>query len=122
MKFRASLLAKIYLATAVAVTAIFAAAGWFFLYQASAALHAGVGQEVRAGMAAVDASLESRTEHLATASALLASMSDIRAAFGTHDTATIRDTAGEFWARAEAGITTSRTPCSWWPRLPVSCW
>lgn len=103
MKFHVSLLAKIYLATAVAVTVFFAAAGWFFLYEASTALHSGVEQEVRASLATVDASLESRTEHLATASALLASMSDIRAAFGTRDTATIRDTAAEFWARADAG-------------------
>lgn len=103
MSFRLSLLARIYLATAVAVTTLFAAAGWFFVYQASTALHNGLETEVRASLATVDASLESRTEHLATASALLASMSDIRAAFGSHDSATIRDTASEFWARAEAG-------------------
>ena len=103
MKVRFSLLAKIYLATAVAVTTFFAAAGWFFLYQASAALHTGLEQEVRASLATVDASLEARTEHLATASALLASMSDIRAAFGSRDAATIRDTAAEFWGRAESG-------------------
>jgi signal transduction histidine kinase len=99
---RRSLLSKIYLATAVAVTVLFAAAGWFFLYQASAALHAGLEQELRASLATADASLESRTEHLATASRLLASMSDIRAAFGSRDAATIRDTTAEFWARAEA--------------------
>jgi signal transduction histidine kinase len=103
MNLRVSLLAKIYLATAVSVTLFFAAAGWFFLYQASAALHSGVEQEVRAGLATVDASFESRTERLATASALLASMSDIRAALGTRDTATIRDATAEFWARAQAG-------------------
>jgi signal transduction histidine kinase len=103
MNLRVSLLAKIYLATAVSVTIFFAAAGWFFLYQASAALHSGVEQEVRAGLATVDASFESRTERLATASALLASMSDVRAALGTRDTATIRDAAAEFWARAQAG-------------------
>jgi signal transduction histidine kinase len=103
MKFHLSLLVKIYLATGWAVTALFAAAGWFFLYQASAALHSGVEQEVRASLSTVDALLESRTEHLATASALLASMSDIRAAFGTQDSATIRDTTREFWERAEAG-------------------
>jgi len=103
MNVRFSLLAKIYLATAVAVTTLFAAAGWFFLYQASSALHTGLEQEVRASLATVDASLESRTEHLSTASALLASMSDIRAAFGSKDTATVRDSAAEFWDRAQAG-------------------
>ena len=102
MNVRRSLLAKIFLATAAAVTTFFAAAGWFFLYQASAALHSGIEREVRASLATADAALESRTEHLATASALLASMSDIRAAFGSRDEATIRDTAAEFWARAES--------------------
>ncbi len=102
MNVRRSLLAKMFLATAAAVTAFFAAAGWFFLYQASSALHSGLEQELRASLATADAALESRTEHLATASALLASMSDIRAAFGSRDEATIRDTTAEFWARAES--------------------
>src|SRR5579859_7113339 len=103
MKLRISLLAKIYLETVVAVTTLVAAAGWFFLYQASEALHAGVEKEVLASLGTVDASLQSRNEHLATASALLATMSDVRAALGTGDTATIRDTAGEFFDRARAG-------------------
>ena len=102
MNVRGSLLSKIYLATAVAVTLLFAAAGWLFLYEASAALHSGLEQELIASLKTADAFLESRTEHLATASTLLASMSDIRAAFGSRDAATIRDTASEFWARAEA--------------------
>jgi signal transduction histidine kinase len=102
---RFSLLAKIYLSTAVAATTLFAAAGWFFERQASTALHDGVEQEVRASLGTIDASLQSRAEHLSTASALLASMSDVRAAFGTRDRATIRDTAGELWARAQVGHT-----------------
>src|SRR5213078_4207669 len=51
----------------------------------------------------VDASLQSRTEHLSAASALISAMSDVRKAFGTGDSATINDTAGELWARAQAG-------------------
>jgi signal transduction histidine kinase len=100
---RFSLLAKIYLSTVVAVTFLFAAAGWFFERQASTALHDGVEQEVRASLGTIDASLESRAEHLSTASAFIASMSDVRSAFGTRDGATIRDTAGEFWVRAQGG-------------------
>ncbi len=103
MKPHFSLLAKIYLSTAVAATTLFVAAGWFFAQQASRALHDGVEHEVRDSLGTVDASLESRAEHLATASALLASMSDVRAAFGTHDRNTISDTAGEMWARAQVG-------------------
>ena len=82
---RFSLLPKIYLSTAVAVTTLFAAAGWFFVRQASAALHDGVEQEVRSSLATVDASWQSRAEHLSTASVLLASMADVRSAFGTRD-------------------------------------
>ena len=103
MTARFSLLAKIYLSTVVAVTFLFAAAGWFFERQASTALHDGVEQEVLAGLGTIDASLESRAEHLSTASAFLASMSDVRSAFGTRDAPTIRDTAGEMWERAQVG-------------------
>jgi signal transduction histidine kinase len=103
MTLRFSLLAKIYLSTAVAATTLFAAAGWFFEQQASRALHDGVEHEVLASLGTVDASLQSRAEHLSTASALLASMSDVRSAFGTHDRNTIRETAGELWTRAHAG-------------------
>ncbi|HLJ50383.1 MAG TPA: HAMP domain-containing sensor histidine kinase [Bryobacteraceae bacterium] len=103
MRPRFTLLAKIYLSTAGAATVVFAGAGWFFERQASRALHDGVGQEVRASLGTIDASLESRVEHLLTASALLASMSDVRSAFGTRDRATIGDTAGEMWTRASAG-------------------
>src|SRR6476646_5745554 len=100
---RFSLLAKIYLSTAVAVTTLFAGAGWFFQTQASRALRQGVEQEVRASLGTVDASLESRSEHLSAASALLSSMSDVRRAFGTGDRATIRDTAGELWEKVQLG-------------------
>ena len=103
MTARFSLFPKIYLSTAVAVTALFAGAGWFFQREATQALHQGVGEEVRASLGTVDASLESRTEHLSTASALLATMSDVRRAFGTGDRATIRDTAGELWERTQIG-------------------
>jgi len=102
MKRRGSLLAKIYLSTAVAVTTLFAVAGWFFERQASRALHDSVEQEVRASLGIVLASWQARAERLSTASALLASMSDVRKAFGTRDRATIRDSAAEFWTRVRA--------------------
>ncbi len=103
MSPRFSLLAKIYLSTAGAATLVFAGAGWFFEHQASQALHDGVEQEVRASLGTIDATMQSRAEHLSIASALIASMSDVRAAFGTRDQATIGDTAGEMWTRASAG-------------------
>ena len=105
---RFSLLAKIYLSTAVAATLLFAAAGWYFERQASVTLHDGVEKEVLASLGTIDASLESRAEHLSTASAFIGTMSDVRSAFGTRDGATIRDTAGEFWARANVGHSDAR--------------
>src|SRR5262249_52546786 len=42
---------------------------------------------------------KARTELLSSVSQIIAGMSDVRAAFGTGDQATIRDTAGELWAK-----------------------
>jgi hypothetical protein len=44
-------------------------------------------------------STSARAEMLSSVSLLLSNMSDVRAAFGTRDQATIRDTAGELWAK-----------------------
>jgi signal transduction histidine kinase len=103
MKVRFSLLLRIYLATAVALTALFAATVWFVQHQAGEALRAGVSQEVAANLRSVDALWRSHAATFSTASAILASMSDVRAAFGTRDAATIRDTAGELWSRVAQG-------------------
>jgi signal transduction histidine kinase len=96
---RFSLLFRIYLATAVALTALFAATIWFVQRQAGEALRESLRAEARASLDGVDALWQSRAAVLASASRLLASMSDVRAAFGTRDAATIRDTAGELWNR-----------------------
>ncbi len=103
MSQRFSLLARIYLSTAVAVTALFAGAGWFFVREASTALEDGVQEEVKSSLKTVDAWWQARADHLSTASTMLALSPVVRAAFGTADPATIRDTAGELWARAHAG-------------------
>ena len=103
MKPRFSLLAKIYLSTAVAVTVLFAGAGWFFVREASTALHDGVQEEVNSSLKAIDASWQARADHLSTASTMLALSPIVRAAFGTKDPATIRDTAGEIWASVHYG-------------------
>jgi signal transduction histidine kinase len=94
-----SLLLRIYLATAVALTALFAATIWFLQQQAGDALRQGVREEVRSSLRSVDALWQARAARLSSSSRLLASMSDVRAAFGTHDPATIKDTAGELWSR-----------------------
>ncbi len=96
---RFPLLLRIYLSIAVALTVLFAVTVWLVQRDSVAALRAGVEDEVRANLASADALWQSRAVLLGAVSTSIASMSDVRAAFGTRDQATIRDTAGEFWAR-----------------------
>ena len=55
--------------------------------------------EVQGSFHAYASLWNARAELLNSVSRLLASMSDVRAAFGTRDQATIRDTASELWSR-----------------------
>ena len=55
--------------------------------------------EVQGSFQAYASLWDARTELLNSVSRLLASMSDVRAAFGTRDQATIRDSASELWSR-----------------------
>ena len=55
--------------------------------------------EVQGSFHAYASLWDTRTELLNSVSRLLASMSDVRAAFGTRDQATIRDSASELWSR-----------------------
>jgi len=96
---RPTLPLRVFLSTAVAVTLLFALAGWLLLRQASEALAEVVEEEVRGSLASVEALWRSREESMRQTSAMLSAMSDIRAAFGTKDPATIQDTAAEIWAR-----------------------
>ena len=93
--WRTSLLLRIFLSTAVAMTVPFAAAGWLLLRQASDALSGGVEEEVRGSLASVEALWRASGDTMRTSSALLSTMSDVRAAFGTRDAMTIQDTAAE---------------------------
>jgi signal transduction histidine kinase len=58
-----------------------------------------VEHEVRTTFQAYQSLWKSRADRLASISSILSAMSDVRAAFGSADEATIRDTAGELWAR-----------------------
>jgi signal transduction histidine kinase len=96
---RLSLLWKILLSTSVAITLLFAVTGWIVLEDATRATAESIDHEVNASFQAYQSLWKSRADLLASASALLSTMSDVRAAFGTGDAATIRDTAGELWSR-----------------------
>jgi signal transduction histidine kinase len=55
--------------------------------------------EVGASFQAYESLWKAHEDLLRKVSLILSTMSDVRAAFGTRDPATIRDTAGELWAR-----------------------
>jgi signal transduction histidine kinase/uncharacterized membrane protein len=94
-----SLLWKILLSTSVAFTLLFALTGWIAVNSAIRATTESVGHEVHTSFQAYQSLWESRADRLSSISSVLSAMSDVRAAFGTGDEATIRDTAGELWSR-----------------------
>ena len=96
---RISLLWKILLSTSVAITLLFAVTGWIAVYSATRATSYSIEHEVQASFQAYQSLWKSRADRLASISSILSAMSDVRAAFGSADEATIRDTAGELWAR-----------------------
>jgi signal transduction histidine kinase len=96
---RLPLLWKIFLSTSVAVSALFAVTAQIMMRDISATISAGLEEEVRAGFQAYTSLWNARAEMLSSVSRILSEMSDVRAAFGTGDQATIRDSAGDLWAR-----------------------
>jgi signal transduction histidine kinase len=94
---RLSLLWKILLSTSIALTALFGVIGAIVQNNASRAMESSVEQEVQGSFRAYDSLWRSRAEMLASVSLVMSRMSDVRAAFGTGDAATIRDTASELW-------------------------
>ncbi|MGH9630483.1 MAG: HAMP domain-containing protein, partial [Bryobacteraceae bacterium] len=98
-RIRVSLLWKILLSTSLAITLLFGFTGWLVQRHAVATASMMLADEVKASFEAYKSLWEARAEKLAAASRILSAMSDVRAAFGTRDEATIRDTAGELWGR-----------------------
>jgi len=95
---RLSLLWKILLSTSVAITLLFALTGWIVLRNAIQTTSLSLEHEVGASFQAYESLWKAHEDLLRKVSLILSTMSDVRAAFGTRDPATIRDTAGELWA------------------------
>jgi signal transduction histidine kinase len=95
---RLSLLWKILLSTSVAITVLFALTGWIVLRNAIQTTSLSLEHEVGASFQAYESLWKAHEDLLRKVSLILSTMSDVRAAFGTRDPATIRDTAGELWA------------------------
>src|SRR5919206_1794204 len=94
-----SLLSKILLSTSVALTALFGITGWIVQNHVINTTALTVEEEVASSLQAYESLWKSRAEKLGSVSLILSQMSDVRAAFSTRDQATIRDTAGELWAK-----------------------
>jgi signal transduction histidine kinase len=96
---RLSLQGKILLSTSVSITVLFAVTGRIVLDNVSRTTSATLEEEVRTSFQAYDSLWQSRARLLSSVSRILSGMSDVRAAFSTGDQATIRDSAGELWAK-----------------------
>lgn len=96
---RLSLLSKILLSTSVALTALFAVTGLIVQNHVIYSTSRSIEEEVATSFQAYESLWKSRAEKLGSVSLILSGMSDVRAAFGTGDQATIRDTAGELWSK-----------------------
>jgi signal transduction histidine kinase len=96
---RPSLLWKILLSTSVALTALFGVTGWIVQNHVINTTSLTLEEEVSSSFQAYESLWKSRAEKLGSVSLILSGMSDVRAAFSTGDQATIRDTAGELWAK-----------------------
>jgi signal transduction histidine kinase len=96
---RLSLLWKILIPTSLVMTLSFAVAGWLVQRDVVRASYASVEEEAKASFQAYESLWKERANRLAAVSEILSAMSDVRAAFGTSDAATIRDTSGELWSR-----------------------
>jgi signal transduction histidine kinase len=96
---RLSLLWKILIPTSLVMTLVFAVTGWLVQRSVVNTTYASVEQEAKASFQAYDSLWKARATLLASVSEILSTMPYVRAAFGTGDQATIRDTAGELWSR-----------------------
>lgn len=100
MKLRSiPLLWRILFSTSIAITALFAAVGWILQDQFARIASLSLEEEVRASFQAYESLWSARADQLATVSLVLSREPYVRAAFGTRDKATIRDTASEAWDR-----------------------
>jgi len=86
---------KIWLSVFGIVTGLFGVAGWLLQRHAVETATLSLEEEVSAGFQAYDSVLRARQEMIGSAALLLSSLPNVRAAFGTGDPATIRDSATE---------------------------
>lgn len=89
---------KFLAATSMSLVVLFLVTGAVIENRSTHIASSGLEQEAQASLHAYESLWRARADVLASVSLALSGMSDVRAAFGTRDAATIRDTAGERWA------------------------
>jgi signal transduction histidine kinase len=85
------------LSTTLAITVLFALAGWMIQNYAARVSQSSIEGEIDISLRSYQALWATRAANLAALGRVMSSMSDVRAAFSTRDRATIRDTAGQLW-------------------------
>lgn len=96
---RIPLLWRNMLSTSLAITALLAVVAFVVEKNVTTTATESLEESVRAGIRAYQSNWQARAEMLGSVSALVSSMTEVRASFSTRDQATIRDTAGEIWSR-----------------------
>ncbi len=96
---RLSLLWKVLLSISLSLTLLFGVTGWLVQNHAISTTTLSLEAEVQSSLSAYESLWRARKDELASVSLILSTMSDVRAAFGTGDQATIRDSAGELWSK-----------------------
>src|SRR5580765_5850747 len=94
-----SLLWRILFSTSIAITLLFGVMGWLLQDQFVRIASATLETEVRASFRAYESLWRARGDQLASVSLILSRLPSVRAAFGTGDGATIRDSASEIWSQ-----------------------
>ena len=89
---------KFLAATSLSLVVLFLVTGVVIENRSTSIASSGLEQEAQASLHAYESLWRARADVLASVSLALSGMSDVRAAFGTRNVATIRDTAGERWA------------------------
>ncbi|MBV9303445.1 MAG: HAMP domain-containing protein [Acidobacteriaceae bacterium] len=90
---------RVFLATSITITILFAVAGWGLQRYALSVADQSIRQEIRGSIQAYDAVWKARTQMLSATSALMSSMSDVRKVLMTRDQTTIHDFAQDLWSR-----------------------
>jgi signal transduction histidine kinase len=90
---------RVFLGTSITITLLFVLAGLGLQNYALAVADQSVRTEIHASIQGYEALWKARTQVLSATTALMAAMSDVRAAVATQDERTIRDSAGELWSR-----------------------